>query len=102
MSALLLLAPQLALAVPVAGVAVAQAAQAESATAQIAAAPPARKIVKCFKSKDTSGSNYDNNLTEICVKSDSFRAVCPMGLSEPDWNGKGSSTFCDTCICVNP
>lgn len=82
--------------------AVAQAAQAESAKAQIAAAPPARKIVRCFKSKDTSNGNFDAALTEICVKSDSYKAVCPMGLSEPDWNGKGSNSYCDTCICVNP
>lgn len=102
MSALLLLAPQLVLAVPVAAVAAAQAAQAESATAQIAAAPPARKVVKCFKSKDYNNANLDAALTEICVKSESYKAVCPTGLSEPDWNGKGSNTYCDTCICANP
>ena len=103
LSALLLITPQLVLAVPVAGVAVAQAAQAaqaESAVAQVAAAT--RKVVKCFKSKDFSSGNADQNLTDICIKSDSFKAVCPMGANEPEWSGKGSSTYCDTCTCVNP
>ncbi|KAK1834197.1 hypothetical protein QBC39DRAFT_328526 [Podospora conica] len=100
LSALLLLTPQLVLSAP--AVAAVAAAQAEAATAQIAAAPPARKIVKCFKNKDFVNVNYDAALTDICVKSDTYKAVCPQGLSEPDWNGKGSNTYCDTCTCVNP
>jgi len=102
LSALLLFAPQLIMSAPVAAVAAAQAAQAESATAQIAAVPPARKVVKCFKNEDFVNANYDSSLTDICVKSESYRAVCPTGSSEPDWNGKGSSTYCNTCTCVNP